>query len=155
MILSAVCATYAFSRPRYTGKERDQETGLDYFGARYFSAVQGRWISSDWSPTPQPVPYADLTELGNSGDGALILLISESKSGDNPPPFPVGRIVRVIAVGLPHHVTQRDNGRRAAFHAEQDRMVYLRLLREYGERYAVRWWSSCRASSEWQKAAAF
>src|SRR5262249_24304339 len=26
----------------FTGKERDAETGLDYFGARYFSGSQGR-----------------------------------------------------------------------------------------------------------------
>ena len=32
---------------KFTGKERDQETGLDYFGARYFSAAQGRWTSPD------------------------------------------------------------------------------------------------------------
>jgi RHS repeat-associated protein len=31
----------------FTGKERDAETGLDYFGARYFSAVQGRFTSAD------------------------------------------------------------------------------------------------------------
>jgi RHS repeat-associated protein len=36
------------------------ETGLDYFGARYFSAAQGRFTTPDWSATPQPVPYADL-----------------------------------------------------------------------------------------------
>lgn len=28
---------------RFTGKERDAETGLDYFGARYFSGAQGRF----------------------------------------------------------------------------------------------------------------
>ena len=47
---------------RFTGKERDSETGLDYFGARYFSAAQGRWTSPDWSAVPQPVPYADLSD---------------------------------------------------------------------------------------------
>jgi RHS repeat-associated protein len=31
----------------FTGKERDQETGLDYFGARYFSGAQGRFTSPD------------------------------------------------------------------------------------------------------------
>jgi RHS repeat-associated protein len=30
-----------------TGKERDAETGLDYFGARYMSAAQGRFTSTD------------------------------------------------------------------------------------------------------------
>jgi RHS repeat-associated protein len=32
---------------KFTGKERDGETGLDYFGARYFSGAQGRFTSTD------------------------------------------------------------------------------------------------------------
>ena len=47
---------------QFTGKERDAETGLDYFGARYFSAAQGRFMTPDWSAKPQPVPYADFTK---------------------------------------------------------------------------------------------
>ena len=31
----------------FTGKERDAETGLDYFGARYMSSAQGRFTSPD------------------------------------------------------------------------------------------------------------
>ncbi len=34
-------------RQKFSGKERDIETGLDYFGARYHSSVQGRFISCD------------------------------------------------------------------------------------------------------------
>jgi len=37
---------------KFTGKERDAETGLDYFGARYMSAAQGRFTSPD-------APFAD------------------------------------------------------------------------------------------------
>lgn len=37
---------------KFTGKERDAETGLDYFGARYFSGAQGRFTSPD-------APFAD------------------------------------------------------------------------------------------------
>lgn len=36
----------------FTGKERDAESGLDYFGFRYFSSAQGRWTSPDQ-------PFAD------------------------------------------------------------------------------------------------
>ena len=36
----------------FSGKERDAETGLDYFGARYFSGAQGRFTSPD-------EPFAD------------------------------------------------------------------------------------------------
>jgi RHS repeat-associated protein len=32
---------------RSSGKERDAETGLDYFGARYYSGAQGRFITPD------------------------------------------------------------------------------------------------------------
>lgn len=35
------------SNSRFTGKERDAETGLDYFGLRYMSAAQGRFTSPD------------------------------------------------------------------------------------------------------------
>jgi RHS repeat-associated protein len=34
-------------RQKFTKKERDIETGLDYFGARYYSSPQGRFISPD------------------------------------------------------------------------------------------------------------
>jgi len=47
---------------KFTGKKRDTETGLDYFGARYYSNALGRFMSSDWSATPVPVPYADLED---------------------------------------------------------------------------------------------
>jgi RHS repeat-associated protein len=33
-------------RLKFTSKERDAETGLDYFGARYFSSAQGRFTSA-------------------------------------------------------------------------------------------------------------
>lgn len=31
----------------FTGKERDAETGADYFGARYYASLAGRWMSPD------------------------------------------------------------------------------------------------------------
>jgi len=41
----------------FTGRYRD-ETGLDYFGARYYSSSVGRFMSPDWSATPTNVPYS-------------------------------------------------------------------------------------------------
>src|SRR5438034_986777 len=40
-------AAMARALPRFTGKARDAETGLDFFGARYMSAAQGRFTSTD------------------------------------------------------------------------------------------------------------
>lgn len=59
-------------RFRFTGKERDiAETGYDYFGARYYDARIGRWMSADqlaekypqWSPfvyaMNDPIKFVD------------------------------------------------------------------------------------------------
>lgn len=43
---------------KFTGKERDQESGLDYFGARYYASNMGRWMSPDWSSNPISIPFA-------------------------------------------------------------------------------------------------
>jgi RHS repeat-associated protein len=37
----------SLKRYRFTNKERDDETGLHYFGVRYYAAWLGRWTSSD------------------------------------------------------------------------------------------------------------
>jgi RHS repeat-associated protein len=44
----------------FTGKERDAESGNDYFLARYYSSAMGRFMSPDWSAKQDPVPYAKL-----------------------------------------------------------------------------------------------
>jgi RHS repeat-associated protein len=48
--------------PRYTGKERDTESGLDYFGARYYGSNMGRFISPDRAAKPEAVPYSSLSD---------------------------------------------------------------------------------------------
>jgi RHS repeat-associated protein len=44
----------------FTGKERDSESGNDYFGARYYASSMGRFMSPDWSAKEEPIPYAKL-----------------------------------------------------------------------------------------------
>ena len=43
---------------KFTGKERDSESGLDNFGARYDSSALGRFMTPDWAAKPTTVPYA-------------------------------------------------------------------------------------------------
>jgi RHS repeat-associated protein len=46
-----------------SGKERDAESGNDYyFGARCYSSSMGRFISPDWSAKPEDVPYSSLSD---------------------------------------------------------------------------------------------
>jgi RHS repeat-associated protein len=45
---TAVCSSPTQGQPlRFTGKERDAETGLDYFGARYYGSKIGRFTTTD------------------------------------------------------------------------------------------------------------
>jgi RHS repeat-associated protein len=46
-------AHLSLKRFRFSGKERDDETGLYYFGARYYAPWLGRWTSAD------PAGFAD------------------------------------------------------------------------------------------------
>jgi len=43
---------------KFTGKERDTESGLDNFGARYYGSSMGRFMTPDWAARPTTVPYA-------------------------------------------------------------------------------------------------
>ena len=42
----------------------------------------------------------------------------------------MARLARVVAEGVPHHVTQRGNARQFLLSTDADRMVYLDLLRQ-------------------------
>jgi RHS repeat-associated protein len=64
-----VCYSYPFgdgltctgtdaTEHHFTGKERDTESGLDYFYARYYSSDLARFMSPDWAAAPTAVPYA-------------------------------------------------------------------------------------------------
>ena len=44
---------------KFTGKERDAESNLDNFGARYYASTTGRFMSPDWALKPISVPYAN------------------------------------------------------------------------------------------------
>lgn len=47
------------------------------------------------------------------------------------------RLARAIAIGCPHHITQRGNNRQAVFFVDDDRRVYLELLREQAGQYGL------------------
>jgi putative transposase len=59
----------------------------------------------------------------------------------------MARLARVVAVGVPHHVTQRGNGRRIIFATDSDRLVYLDLLRHYCDLYRLSLQGYCLMSN--------
>jgi putative transposase len=49
----------------------------------------------------------------------------------------MARFARVVAVDIPHHITQRGNGRQVILGSDVDRTTYLGLLRQYLELYRL------------------
>ena len=55
----------------------------------------------------------------------------------------MARIARVILPGYPHHVTQRGVRSLPVYFKDADRLEYLRLLKEQGERFGLRYIAYC------------
>lgn len=57
------------------------------------------------------------------------------------------RSSRLVAVGHPHHITQRGNNRETVFFDDEDRWSYLNLLRNFTKKYQVDIWAYCLMSN--------
>lgn len=55
----------------------------------------------------------------------------------------MARIARVVAPGLPHHITQRGNRRQKTFFCENDYKAYIDLMAEWCDRCNVAVWAYC------------
>lgn len=55
----------------------------------------------------------------------------------------MARIARIIAAGIPHHVTQRGNRRMPTFFREEDYQAYIALLAEWCRKCGVEIWAYC------------
>jgi putative transposase len=59
----------------------------------------------------------------------------------------MSRISRVVVPGIAHHVTQRGSGRQTTFRSDEDRLVYIDLLRQYAGEHKLRLWAWCLMSN--------
>ena len=81
----------------FTGKERDIESGLDYFGAQYYGSSMGRFMSPDWADT-KSTSDINVSSAANSGSAASASMNSEmqdingSKVGENFIPVPYANL---------------------------------------------------------------
>jgi REP-associated tyrosine transposase len=57
------------------------------------------------------------------------------------------RSKRIVVPGLPHHITQRGNGRANVFDSDHDRTVFLDLLARYSAEYRLALWGYCLMSN--------
>src|SRR5271157_1441657 len=55
----------------------------------------------------------------------------------------MARLARVIASGMPHHVTQRGNRRQQTFFGEEDYQHYLELISRFCRAEQVAIWAYC------------
>jgi len=53
------------------------------------------------------------------------------------------RITRAVAVGYPHHITQRGNYRQEVFESDEDYIRYLEWLKLCSRKYLLKIWAYC------------
>ncbi len=53
------------------------------------------------------------------------------------------RISRPVAIGYPHHITQRGNYQQRVFESEADYMQYQQWLQQYSRKYSLKIWAYC------------
>src|SRR5680860_261205 len=59
----------------------------------------------------------------------------------------MARFARVVAVDFPHHITHRGNRQTDVFLSDEDRLLYLRLLAQYGLAAQLDIWGYCLMSN--------
>jgi RHS repeat-associated protein len=76
-------------RYRYTGKERDEETGFNYHRARYYALWLGRWVSCD------PIELGGGIDLYVYATANPVMFIDDNGMADEPPQLiPAYRLVK-------------------------------------------------------------
>ncbi len=55
----------------------------------------------------------------------------------------MARLARVVAPGVPHHITQHGNRRQETFLRQSDYQAYIELMAEWCEREGVVIWAYC------------
>jgi len=115
---SSTCATAHLFRPISTGKERDTETGLDDFGARYYASVMGRFMTPDWAAKPTAVPYASF------GDPQTLNLYSYVENGPLNRVDADGHVAGLVAYNYMPHEGYGELGVDQAYEKGEEEKAY-------------------------------
>ena len=53
------------------------------------------------------------------------------------------RLARLVIPGVPHHITQRGNRRQRVFFSNDDKALYIKILKDQGAKKGLQFWSYC------------
>ena len=112
--LARGAAAVSTRRYRYTGKEKDDETGLYFYGARYYAPWLGRWTS------PDPAGLTDGANRYAYVNGNPIRLNDpDGLSGEDPQLW----LSESGLIGLPRKATATDRGFTPKFREDMKKFI--------------------------------
>jgi RHS repeat-associated protein len=143
------------SRYRYTGLERDDESGMSYHGARYYMCTHGRWVSYDPAGLADslcpyeyvrsnPIRYRDTSgrflNEGIAAEGTATVATGEATTGGialggvGVPAAGVGLILLAVlavpAILYLAHIGGKETSRRLEAEAKVGHERYLRSIQQ-------------------------
>jgi len=94
--------SFAKKRYRFTGKERDEESGLNYHSARYYAPWMKKWVSAD------PAGMVDGMNLYGYGKGNPKTLIDTNGENTEKKVESWDRIARAVRRGILLHLVEKE-----------------------------------------------
>lgn len=93
------------------------------------------------------MPGVHLNASGETRDSTLKASFLERRVAFGPLLICMSRISRVVVPNVAHHVTQRGSARQATFESDEDRLVYVDMLRAHCGLHRLHLWAWCLMSS--------
>jgi RHS repeat-associated protein len=111
---------------KFNGKERDSESGLDEFGARYHSSGLSRFMTPDWAAKPTDVPYAN---FGNPQSLNLFSFVQNNPTTLGDPDGHCPICIIPVAVAAAVEVAESPEGQEVISEGEE---AATELIETYG-----------------------
>src|SRR5579864_1220983 len=93
------------------------------------------WATGTWGQTGRSPVFRPILGMSNNKHAPEPSATPDLRATSAK--YPMGRFARVVAVDVPHHVTQRGNARQVILDSDEDRVTYLALLRQYSELHGL------------------
>ena len=114
-------------RFRFTGKERDEATGFDYFGARYYNSDLSIWLSVD----PLASKYPSMSPYMYTAGNPVMLVDPDGRDNKKPERFGIGKRFKNWINGDSYKNKANKFAVKNGIHSTEDKNGRIKMTKSY------------------------